>query len=333
MNRSQAIISRIRSELPKKAFQPQPQRAWIVPPLLAVIVVGTWFVSYRHPPWYGSLLIGLAIGQAYACLAFLAHETLHGSVFKSRWKQNGIGYLGFALAGFSPTLWRIWHNQVHHGNTNVPDLDPDSYGTLTRFRKIPLAKFQFKTGIGSGHVASVFFFLYRFSYHAQTVLWMHSAHYKELFKNLNRRRAIFESVLLWCFWIALGFALGLRGAVYAILVPWMVVNSVLMSYITTNHFLRPLTQENEPLLHSMSVTSPRWVDWMHLNFSHHVEHHFFPAMNWKYTPLVRQKILAYAPEQFLAPPHWKALYWLYRTPRVYQDDTTLVNPYTGRTVD
>src|SRR5262249_7707007 len=152
-----------------------------------------------------------------------------------------VGYLGLALVGLSPTLWRVWHNQLHHGNTNVPDTDPDSYGTLARFRTIPApaAKFLLGTSVGSGQLAAgMSFFLTGLSVQAQVVLWVQSVREKHLYRGLRRRRAIVESVLLWCFWIALGFVLGARGAFFAIFVPWLILNFIVMSYIATNHFLR-----------------------------------------------------------------------------------------------
>src|SRR5262249_34556481 len=227
--------------------------------------------------------------------------------------------LGFFILGFGATLWKVWHNKVHHNMTNLPDLDPDSYGTLERLKKYPIVKFQVITGVGSGHWSSYLFFFYRFTYHAQIVLWVLSKRYKDAFRSLNRQRAMVESLAIFSGWILLGWTLGAKAAVFAILIPMIMANATMMSYVATNHFLRPLVDSYNPLVDSMSVTSPRWIDFLHLNFSHHVEHHFFPSMNWRYTPLVRRSLLDHYGDRYNSPYHWKALYWLFKTPRLYED--------------
>src|SRR4029453_150955 len=173
---------------------------------------------------------------------------------------------------------------------------------------------------------------HRFTYPAQIVLWILSKRYKEAFKTLNRRRAIVESLLIFSAWIALGWAFGWKVALFGIGIPMMIANTLLMSYIATNHFLRPLVDTYNPLVDSMSVTTLKVLDFFHLNFSHHVEHHFFPSMNWHFTPLVRRSLIAHFGGQYQSPYHWKALYWLFKTPRLYEDAQTLANPFTGERV-
>lgn len=334
MENFQPLIAKMKAEFPPEAFQPQPMSALIDIPCLTIIIAGMWSLIHLSLPWYTALTVAFLMGNAYAMMGFVAHEALHGSVFRSRKLQDLLGYLGFAMFCFSPYFWKFWHNQVHHGHTNRPDLDPDSYGTLERLKRYSLIKFQLKIAIGSGLWSSLFFLFYQFTYHAQVVIW---SSWKfpgfEGFKRMNRRRVITESALLALFWIALGAWLGLRFSVYGILVPMMVANFIMMSYIATNHFLRPLSQTDEILVHSMSVRTWKWVDFLHLNFSHHVEHHIFPRMNHRFTPLVREYLVKYVPDRYLAPPHWKALLWLYKTPRLYLDDYTFIDPFTGRTID
>ncbi|MFO1519006.1 MAG: acyl-CoA desaturase [bacterium] len=326
------LTEKLRSDLPAEAFKPRFKRGLLLFPLLAAIFGLSAAIFTLSLPWYGLLGLSLLLGMTYGSLSFLGHETLHGSTFKAKWAQDLVGYCAFFIYCFTPTLWRVWHNQVHHVNTNVPDIDPDSYGTLHRFRKIPLAKFQFKTGVGSGNILSAFFYFYRFTYHSQIVLWLISRKYPKEFRKLNRRRATLESLGIMAFWVALGVWAGWKGALFGIVIPMALANAILMSYISTNHFLRPLTTIDEPVDHSMSVTSPRWVDFIHLNFSYHVEHHYFPTMSPRFAPLVRRSLQKHAPDRYLAPPHWKAILWLYRTPRLYEDAETLINPYTGKRV-
>ena len=57
----------------------------------------------------------------------------------------------------------------------------------------------------------------------------------------------------------------------------MLASSVVMGYIFTNHLPNPLCEHSDPLIGSTSVIVPRWIDWLHVNFSYHTEHYVFPA--------------------------------------------------------
>ena len=76
------------------------------------------------------------------------------------WVAAGLalGYLGFAPMLVSPTLWRTWHNQVHHGKTNQGNSDPDGFGTLSRYEKAPSTRFVARLAPGSRHPVRYFFF-------------------------------------------------------------------------------------------------------------------------------------------------------------------------------
>jgi hypothetical protein len=99
----------------------------------------------------------------------------------------------------------------------------------------------------------------------------------------------------------------------------------------TNHSLSPLTQVNDPLVNSLTVTAPRWIEWLTLRFGYHVEHHLFPAMSSRHSPLVRAFVRERWPERYQSMSLTRALLTLHRTARVYENDTTLLAPRTGRT--
>ncbi|HKY16134.1 MAG TPA: fatty acid desaturase, partial [Microthrixaceae bacterium] len=170
-----------------------------------------------------------------------------------------------------------------------------------------------------------FFLGYWFTFHAQVVLWIQSK-YLKTFKGLNRRRAIIDTFAFVAAWGVVAWLAGPVGAIFVILVPLIVANATVMSYIATNHFMRPQSASNDPLVNSMSVTSPKIVDLVHNNFSYHVEHHLFPRMSPSRAPRVRQWLKANEATRYVSPPHWLAVSYLYKTPRVYLDATTLCDP-------
>ncbi len=315
----------IRAELPDDTFAQQPRRAlWFIP--LAGIGFGSIAtIVITTPPWYVCLILSLLASQCMAAMGFLAHEVLHGSVVHSKWIQTFLGYLGFAPFLVSPTLWRTWHNQVHHGKTNQGNSDPDGFGTLSRYEKAPSTRFVARLAPGSRHPMSYFFFAYWFVFHGQVVLWIQSR-YLRGFRRMNRRRAIIDTAVATLAWAAVALLAGPFYAIFAVVIPLVMANFIVMSYIATNHFLRPLTRANDPIENSMSVDTLPVIDHLHFNFSHHVEHHLFPNMNGKHAPRVRSWLREHEADRYVSPAHWLAFLSLYRTPRVYLDATTLCDP-------
>jgi fatty acid desaturase len=319
------VRRQVRADLPSDTFEPQPQRAWWFVPLALTAVGGITAIVAVRPPWFVCLALGLIVGQCFAAMGFLAHEVLHGSVVRSTGLQTFLGYLGFGPMLVSPTLWRTWHNQVHHGKTNRNNSDPDGFGTVERYERAPSTRFVATLAPGSRHPLSYLFLGYWFLFHGQIVLWVQSR-YLRSFARMDRRRAIVDTVAAALVWLTVVVLAGPFYALFAVVVPVVVTNVVVMGYIATNHFMRPLTEVNDPLENSMSVTSPRWVDRLHFNFSHHVEHHLFPNMSAKHAPRVRSWLKDNETDRYVAPSHALAIAQLYRTPRVYLDATTLVNP-------
>jgi len=52
----------------------------------------------------------------------------------------------------------------------------------------------------------------------------------------------------------------------------------------------------------------------------------------RYYPPVRQSLRRHLGDRYLAPPHWRALLSIVRTPRVYDGFQALIDPFTGRRI-
>jgi len=114
------------------------------------------------------------------------------------------------------------------------------------------------------------------------------------------------------------------------LFPVLITHFITMLYIHTNHFLSPLTNDiDDPLVNSLSLKNSWLVDKAFSNFSHHVEHHLFPAMSSSHYPKVRKLLLDLYPNRFQLIPMTSAIKLLCTTPRIYGDNTYLVN-YDGK---
>lgn len=329
----QALKAQIKPHLPPGAFQPKPRRALLMIPLVGLIVAGSVALVAAPLPWYVALLVSLVIGNLYGSLMFLGHEISHGATVRPGVLRETLLYIAFAVFCLPPRLWRVWHNQVHHPNANVEGFDPDNFGTLEEFRReSSWNQFLVKYAPGSRHLLSVLFLFTCFTVQVQGVLWMKS-HRRPGFERLQRKRIALEVLAMAGGWLALSIYLGLTGALLVVILPMIVANCVVMSYIATNHMLSPMSRERDTLGTTMSVTTHKVVDLVHLNFSHHVEHHLFPTMCSSYYPLVRQSLRRCAGDRYMAPAHWRALVTLFRTPRIYADHDTLVEPYSGREIE
>ena len=319
------LKTQLRRELPKDVFRARPTRGFLFIPILGSIIGLSVGLIQWNGPWYLLLPLAILLGQLYGINGFLGHEVLHGSVVKSKTLQNLLGYIAFSPFLISPHLWRVWHNQIHHGYTNIGNRDPDSYGTLERYERHPSTRFVTRLAPGSGKWYSYFFLFYWFTFHGQIVLWIQTR-FMKAFRHFGARRSKIESTLFFIAWTAAAALLGIEKALFVIVIPLAVGNFVLMSYIATNHFMRPQTKTNDPIENSMSITTHPIIDWFHLNFSYHVEHHLFPKMNPYHAPKIRALLIKKIGKRYVAPPHWKALLYLYLTPRVYKDADTLIDP-------
>lgn len=314
-----AMIRRqIRRELPPEAFKPRPLRAFTALAIVAANATAGIILATTSLPVVASLLLSALSGCMYASLFFLGHEAGHGAVVKSRSAQDVLMWAAFSIFLLPPTLWRVWHNKVHHMFTNHKDYDPDNFGTLSSYNEFRSVRVVEALTPGSGRWLGLVYLPLWFTIHTQVVLWVQSRRCRG-FESLGRTRASAESLCMAALWVSLAVQLGVRSSLLLIIIPMMAANAIIMSYIATNHLLRPLVDYSDPLESSMSVTTYRWLDLIHFNFSHHVEHHLFPSMSSRFAPLVRIKLRRYAKGRYLAVPHLRALLWVFRTPRIHEE--------------
>lgn len=276
-------------------------------------------------PWFLWPLASLLPGLSFAGLTFLAHEALHGAVVRSRTLRTLVGWIGFSLFCVSPTLWVAWHNRVHHGNTNRPRVDPDAYPTRAEYDESPTL--QWMTNVmapGRQRPLGVISLLIGFT--VQSLHMLVAARRLGYLSASQHRRAIFETSLAALLWAGLGFLIGPLPFLFCFLFPLMVANCIVMAFILTNHSLSPLTDVNDHLANSLSVTLPGWLEWLSLGFGYHVEHHIFPAMSSRHGQAVRAVLRSRWPGSYQSLPLLKALGALHRSPRVYKTYTLLTDP-------
>lgn len=311
----------LKRRLPRSYFEPVPARAlWILPHLF--VIAGSYWLTLRFDALLVKAAAALLTGLSFASLGFLAHEILHGSVVRTPLLRDLLGGLCFLPFCLGPKLWRKWHNVEHHGHTQHDDDDPDAMGTLEDYRERPSLQVLYALAPRLRSLLTFAAFTFWFSFHAFEMLRRFAPEFK------GRDRLVvwgqfFGPAAFWCLLLAW---LGPVNFAFAYVAPLFIANFVVMSYIATNHLLNPLTPVNDPLANSLTVQTARLLDVLHFNFSHHTEHHLFPAMNPKYAPKVKALVKELWPERYNEMSHWKALVVLWRTPRLYRDESNLVDP-------
>ena len=313
---------RILSALPPHAQKSRPERAFLLVPLIILVLLGSAAIVALPLPLLLKAPISLVIGVLYASLLFLGHDISHGSVVRTRWLQDLLALPCFFVFLLSPQLWRNWHVRAHHSSYNVKGRDPDIYGGTDDVKSTPLSSIVARMAPGSGQPLSALFLFGWFTIFGQIVLWSVSRKLPG-FHRLRRGQAAAVSGIMLILWGYIYVAVGPLNAIFVILMPMLVANGVAMAHIITNHQLRPLTNDPSPLDGSMSVTTPRASDWIFHNFSHHTEHHLFPSMSSIYFPEVRRLLRQFVPVQYKSPSLLKALLVVYLSSSSDKDAGTL----------
>lgn len=318
------------SVLPEKYFERNPKRLALSLMFLAVNALLVYAVITTNMHWTLKILAGFVIGQFNAGLTFVAHETSHGSVVANKNLQDFINLFAFASFMISPTYWRFWHNRLHHGNTQYILKDPDAFPTLMVYRQSKFMQRLFAWTPGAKTVRSYFYFFFWFSFQSfLNQIYMRFGN--KMWEEMKHNRVSLEfgfQILMAAGYL---YLVGVANWPYLVVIPLLIQNYTVMSYISTNHNISPLTKINDPLMNSLTVTNNPIFDFFHLNFGYHTEHHIFPRMSGAYTKKVHAELKKMFPDTYQYMKKSEALKLLYRTPRIYKNHTTLINPITGET--
>lgn len=325
-----AYVREVRPLLPDSAFAPARSRALWIPFHYGIIAALAWAMASHRLPWPLWPLASIVIGCSMAGVTFVGHEALHGGVVRGRMPIRVVGWLGFLPFVVSPQLWMAWHNRVHHNHCGKRGVDPDMYPTIEEYKTQRAARIMADYfGLGRKRLAGASSLLFGFT--GQSMQMLFKARQCAMLSPRLHRRAIIETAMGISVWTAVGFLVGPLPFVFVYLLPLVVANTIVMTFIMTNHNLSPLSPVNDPLVNSLSVTLPRALEWLTLDFGFHVEHHLFPTMSTRQGRLVRDALRARFPERYQSLPLPTAIRRLHGTARVYRDDVTLIDPNTGET--
>ena len=319
--------NQIRRALPAEFFKPDYSNFIWLPIHALIIGAGLWLLK-DHFSFWTAPLIALVIGHSFGCLGFWAHDVCHGGTVKNLFLRDLLAGIGFSPFFISPRLWRRWHNADHHTHTQVEGVDPDHLFTMEEYEKSPILQWMYRLSPLVRNLVIFSSFAYRMEQQQIRMVLVYT------FK--SKKVGTFEKVVIWSqlltqlgLWVGVTAMMGSQVLIWGYLVPLLVANTIVISYIATNHFLNPLGDEHDILATSLTVTLPKalqWLDPVHSHFGAHVAHHLFPQAAARRTRQIETKAQELFPDRYHAMPLFTALRMLWRTPWVYENKTTFIDP-------
>lgn len=319
-----------KKNLPRGMFKPYRQRLIFLFTTQALAIAAIATIALLGLPWYLNLSLSLVIGYCWAVGGLIGHELLHGSIVRNKKLQDFLGFFCFLPFFISPTFWRHWHNNLHHSYTQKVIMDPDAYPTYRVYKQSRFVQWMYKYTPGSGHKRSYLYFFFWFSFNAQVAQYYFRFR-NRIFDKVDHSRVNIELALILLVHTSALILVGPQNWVWACLIPFFIQNYIPFSYISTNHNLSPLTSENDPLKNSLTVTNHPILEFLHVNFGYHVEHHLLPTVSGVHLKKVHSMLTEEFPEKYHCMPKWKAMGALYKTARIYKTNKTLMNPLNGKT--
>ena len=329
----ESLARSLRPLLPREAFRSDPGRLGLLLINLAILGLG-WTMARQLDQWSWLALplflpFSLVMGNAVIVLLFASHDLLHGSAVRGAGWRRAVGLLGLALLWMPPTLWQAVHNREHHGHTNSqrdPDRSyleqqPASWGKWIQHRFTPsneVSGLGLMLGMASAWgvhnlrtLASVLLVPDGTAAFPPAPFRVSRRERRRIALELLAVVGLHAAVIAW-------IGLGARALLLAYFLPIWLGYAGAMAYIFTNHLLAPLEESNDPLANTLSLRLPRWLDLLHLNFSHHTEHHIFPGLNSSYYPQLRLLLQEHHGDRYQLLPGSEAWRLLLATPRHYR---------------
>ncbi len=330
----------LRPLLPSEAFAPDPSKLIILLINLIILILG-WAIASQLNRWSLYLLwlylpLALVMGNSVIVLLFSSHEVMHGSVIKNPRLIHLVSLFGLTMLWMPPTLWKAVHNREHHSKTNSlgdPDRNylyeqPKTWGKWIQNLFVPSIEVNpIALTVGMTTAWGIHAFRNLTSvllFNGKSVDYVPAA-----FGLSGKKRLAIAGELFFMLVIHLSILAYLQFSplklAFGYFLPISIGYAGLIFYIYTNHMFCQMTDVNDPLVNSVSLRVPKIFDLLHLNFSHHVEHHIFPGMNSEYYPMVQQLLKTHYPDRFNLLDAGDAWQLMMQTPRHYKDENTLTD--------
>lgn len=327
LNAQQFYVKELRKLLPNTIYKPRPSKLiWLS--IHYVFISFLVFQILNSQSWGVNIVLSVLIGHSLGIVGFLGHEINHGAVVRNKKAIALLGSVCFAHWGLHSKAWMNQHNRLHHKNTQDSCKDPDCFGRIQYYKYSRKLKNMELFLPGSGSLLSYTFLFWWFSFHTIYIVWFNPYIFN---KSSDKIISQIFMIAVYSCWLGISISLHPFGFLFFFLIPIFISNFLIMSYIVTNHFLNPLTEDvNDPLVNSLTVDTPALIRFLHLNFNYHVEHHLFPSVNPHHAPVISKLLKERYPNKYQHMSHLKAIRLIYQRPKFYYDEGTLIHPKNKR---
>ena len=306
--KNKQLIKEIRADIGKEAFPQTPLRLFWLPVFFLFLALSIYGLQMGSV--FVSILCSLLIGYTFAAMAFLFHDLRHGGIIKNSKAINVFSQLLIWPSFVSSRFWDFWHNQLHHRhhlmeNRLLKEYPTDSFVKGTWLQNIIQRLSPPQTGFRA--------FIYLFFWYVPFIVLIQSMllFQAKRFKGLKRHEVVLDVLLhlvCWGIWINIT---GLNNVLWAVVIPLFVMSYILSSYVVTNHHPALVGMSEEKILNTCSVTVNPILQFFHLEFGLHTEHHLFPDISPQHLPKVRQKLLLKYSEHYCSLEKTAALKNIY----------------------
>jgi len=231
--------------------------------------------------WAGRILSVAMAAAALNAFYLLSHEGHHQLLFRRPALNHLANVLLCVPLLHAPTAYRVLHT-LHHRHLGGPG-DPDHFHNYTTSARLRWALHWVRLTMGMLVYMPLI-----------PVIAFRRATVSE------RRAIVLEYAAMTAVWIAVFASLPI-GTLFAVwLGPGIVVGYVSAVRAVAQH---ALTDADDPLLASRSVTSNRLVAFLLLNENFHLEHHLFPEIPSYHLPRLRTLLQGRLPHTVDAPSY------------------------------
>lgn len=272
--------------------------------ITAALIVLYVILVFFTPPTAIALVLCVLGGFVTAAHGFnVMHDGCHGSFSQSK-KVNVVAGYTLSLLGANDFMWKLKHNVMHHGFTNVHGFD-DDIEIRPFFRMCPTQQHRWWHRFQSVYC----FFLYSLLY----IFWMFFFDYKKYFTgkigsfDIPKMKAkdhigfwagkigstiIFVIIPIW----QLGFSKAAVGFLTFTLVTGFILTIVFQLAHVVEETAFPIPNEegkieNEWAIHQIQTTANfatrnRFVTWFCGGLNFQIEHHLFPSISHIHYPKI-----------------------------------------------
>ena len=248
-----------------------------------VLFTGCLILLFTLKPVWAQALAAVGLALVSGQLGYQLHDSGHKQMFAAAWKNAAVGlFTADLLLGMSYGWWVHKHN-LHHGNPNDVDLDPDiKVGAIAYTLEHAMARRRFGRLVAM-YQAYLFFPLTTF------LAWsMHVTGVSYLVKGPSRYRALEFGLLALHATVYLGallYFLGPWSTLMVIVIHKAIGGAYLASVFAPNHKGMPQTDSGSRMdfvrtqvLTARNIRGHPVTDLWYGALNYQIEHHLFPTM-------------------------------------------------------